>query len=63
MAGVPSTVPAVHEQMQHGTQEEQHIRQDTKHMRAVFHDEEERGNGEEGEEDLSTRRPEPLPYP
>jgi hypothetical protein len=63
MVSVPAAMPAVHEQMQHGAQEEQHIRQDTEHVRPVFYDEEERGNGKKRQEDLATRRPEPGPYP
>jgi hypothetical protein len=47
-------MPAVHEQMQHGTQKEQHIRQDTEDMRSVFQQEEEGRNGEEPEQDQPT---------
>jgi hypothetical protein len=53
----------MHEQMQHGTQEEQDVRQDTEDVRAVFHEEEKRDNGAGCQEDPSARGAEPLPYP
>jgi hypothetical protein len=51
---------AVQEQMQHGTQEEQYIRQDIDDVGAVFQNQEEHRNRQEGEEDQSTWRSEPT---
>jgi hypothetical protein len=51
---------AVQEQMEHGTQEEQHIRQDSEDVGAVFQNQEERRNSQEREEDQSTWRSEPA---
>jgi hypothetical protein len=45
MMRMRATVAPMHEQMQHGTEEEQHIRQDTEDVCAVFHDQEKCGNG------------------
>jgi hypothetical protein len=45
---------AVQEQMEHGTQQEQDIRQHTDDVRAVFQQQEERRNSKEREEGQST---------
>jgi hypothetical protein len=45
---------AVQEQMQHGTQEEQHVRQGINDVGAMFQNQEERRNRQEGEKDQST---------
>jgi hypothetical protein len=55
VAGVSMTMAAVQEQMQHWTQEEQHIREGAKHMRPMFSDEKERGNGQEPEQHQPAR--------
>jgi len=46
-----AAVPAMHEQMQDGAQEEQHIGERTKDMRPVLSHKEKRRNGEKGEQD------------
>jgi hypothetical protein len=51
---------AVQEQVQHGTQEEQHIRQDLDDVGAMFQQQEERRNSKEREEDQATWRSEPA---
>jgi hypothetical protein len=53
VVSVPAAMSAVHEQMQHRAQQEQHIRQDPEDVRTVFHDEEEGGNGKECQKDLA----------
>jgi hypothetical protein len=53
---------AVQEQVQHGTQEEQHIRQDIDDVGAVFQQQEERRNRQEREEAQSTWRSEPAAF-
>jgi len=60
MIRVCAAMSAVQEQMEHGTQEEQHIRQDTDDVGAVFQNQEERRNSQEREEDQSTWRSEPA---
>ena len=45
---------AVQEQMEHGTQQEQDIRQHTEDVRAVFQSQDERRNSKKREEDQST---------
>jgi hypothetical protein len=49
VAGMSAAVPAMHEQMQEGTQEEQHVRQGAEDMRPVLGHQEKRRNGEKGE--------------
>jgi hypothetical protein len=44
-------VPAMQEQMQHGAQEEQQVREHAADMRPVFCDEKKCGNSEECEQD------------
>jgi hypothetical protein len=60
MIGVSMAVPAMHEQMQHGAQEEQEIRECTKDMRPVFREEKKRSNGKEREQNQPARRPHPA---
>ena len=60
VTGVPAAVPAVHEQMQHGAEEEQHVRERTEHMRPMLRDEKEPRNSEKGEQDQPAWRPEPA---
>jgi hypothetical protein len=55
-----AAMSAVQEQMQHGAQEKQYIRQNTDDVRAVFQNQEERRNSQEREEDQSTWRSEPA---
>jgi len=57
-----ATMAAVQEQVQHGTQEEQHIRQDIDDVGAVFQQQEERRNRQEREEAQSTWRSEPAAF-
>ena len=57
MVGMAMLVPAMHEQMQHRTQEEQQVREHAEDMRPVFREEKKRGNGEECEQDQPARRP------
>src|SRR6266571_5756040 len=56
-----AAVPAMHEQMQEGTQKEQHIRQGAEDVRPVLSNEEKRRNGEKGEQAQPAWRPEPAP--
>jgi proteasome assembly chaperone (PAC2) family protein len=59
---VCATMAAVQEQMQHGTQEEQHIRQDIDNVGTMFQYQEERRDSQEGEEDQSAWRSEPAAF-
>ena len=60
MIRMRAAMSAVQEQMEHGAQEEQYIRQNTDDVRAVFQNQEERSNSQEREEDQSTWRSEPA---
>jgi hypothetical protein len=57
-----AAVPTVHEQMQDGTQEEQHIWQSAEDVRAMLSNEEKACNGEKGEQNQATWRPQPAPF-
>jgi hypothetical protein len=57
-----AAMSAVQEQMQEGTQEEQHIRQSAEDVRAMLSKEEKRRNGEKGEQNQATWRPQPAPF-
>ncbi len=56
-----AAVPAMHEQMQYGTQEEQHVRQGTEDVCPVLGNKEKRRNGEKSEQDQPAWQPEPAP--
>jgi hypothetical protein len=49
VVGVLMAVPAMQEQMQHGAQEDQDIREGTEDMRPVFREQKKCRNGQEGE--------------
>ena len=50
MIGMSMTVPTMHQQMQHGAQEEQQVREHAEDMCPVVRKEKKRGNGEEREQ-------------
>jgi hypothetical protein len=55
-----ATVPAMHEQMQDGAQEKQHVRQGAEDVSPVLGNQEKRRNGEKGKQDQPAWRPEPT---
>ena len=63
VAAMSAAVPAMHEQMQEGTQEEQHVRQGAEDVRPALSHEEKRRNGEKSEQDQPAWRPEPAMLP
>jgi len=60
VVGVFMAVPAMHEQVQHGAQEEQDIRECAKDMRPVFREKKKCGNGKKREQHQPARRPHPT---
>ena len=60
MIRMRAAMSAVQEQMQHGAQEEQQVREHAEDMCPVFREEKKRGNGEEGEQHQPARRPHPA---